>query len=260
MKKQNKAVLIISIVVIVIIIAIIAIIVTNRTNNKDNTVAPQANKENTTYVESKNNNITTQESNDNATTQENKNIATTGKVIKPLPTSLSINELKDCTFAANFNASDVYLNNDGALVVHMKVMVYETFDAVDISQMAAGDTLQINGTDIIVESIEREGKDITINGGLEEGGCYLRTDEDGLFYEILFNDARSYYSIGEATLPVDQEFVCEDNSDLANKGKTLYAGDFLQEMGKSKKEFVANATTVRVENGYIKNITINYIP
>lgn len=31
-------------------------------------------------------------------------------------------------------------------------------------------------------------------------------------------------------------------------------------MKNSKKEFSENATIVRVENGYIKNITLNYVP
>ena len=66
-----------------------------------------------------------------------------------MPTSLDINSIKDCTFAAKFKASDVYLNNDGALVTHMQVMVFETFDAIDIEKMVVGDTLKINGNDLI---------------------------------------------------------------------------------------------------------------
>lgn len=284
MFKQKKVVLGIGIILIVAIVATIVIISFNKkntatvANNKGQESVKNSNivtsTENSNIVAStensnivannegkesvKNSNIVT--STENSNIIANNNIVATNTIIKPMTTSLDINSLKDCTFAATFKASDVYLNNDGALVTHMQVMVFETFDAVDIAKMVVGDTLKINGNDMLVKSIEREGKVVTINGGLEKGGCYLKTEENGQYYETIFNDLHRYYSIGETTLPVDQEFILVDNSDLYNKGKTLYAGDFLQEMKNSKKEFSENATIVRVENGYIKNITLNYVP
>jgi len=62
------------------------------------------------------------------------------KTVEPLPAALHADALDDCTFAAGFQASDVALNDDGMMVVHLTVYDYELFDLVDISQLAAGDS------------------------------------------------------------------------------------------------------------------------
>ena len=251
MKKEKNSSLIILIVALIILLAIMAVMFINKKGeNTTNTVADATkNETNTSTVENK----TEDDVNSN-------NITETGKVITPNKVDLDINSLEDCMFAARFKASDVYQNDDGALVVTMKVMAFESYEATDIATMVKGDAISVNGKKIIVESIERDGNYAIINGGIEKNGCDLKTDEDGTFYEILADDAKRYYSLGEVTIPVDQEFQLEDNSDLNNTGKISYAGDFLIEMENSTREFSENATTVRIENGKIKEITVNYIP
>ena len=181
--------------------------------------------------------------------------------MKPLPGYLDVNALQDCTFSAGFEAKDVYLNDDGALVVHMTVYDHELFDLVDISELAVGDTLVIDGNELMVETLERDNAGgIIINGGLDKDGYYLATDDDGVYYERGMDDAYSYYAVGEATIPVDQDFLLTDSSDLDKPERTLYAGDFLMEMENSTEIFSPNNTTVTVANGKILGMVRVYTP
>lgn len=187
--------------------------------------------------------------------------AASGKIIKPLPSYLDMNNMKDCSFSAGFEAKDVYLNDDGALVVHMTVYDYELFDLVEMSELAVGDTLVINGAEVIVDTLERDSAGgITINGGLDKGGHYIATDENGVYYELGMDDAYSYYALGEVTLPVDQDFVLTDGSDLEKPERTLYAGDFLMEMENSSESFSPINTTVTVVGGKIVDMVRVYAP
>jgi hypothetical protein len=183
------------------------------------------------------------------------------KTVEPLPATLHADALDDCTFAAGFQASDVVLNDDGMMVVHLTVYDYELFDLVDISQLAAGDTLVIDKKSMAVKSVQRdESGMVTVNGGLENGGCELVTDEDGVFYENMMDDEKSYYRVGEATLPISQDFLFTDSSQLNSPEKKSYAGDFLSDMKDSDRTFTPNATTVTVEDGRITGITQIYVP
>ena len=181
-------------------------------------------------------------------------------MVEPLESTLYVNHLEDSNFAASFKASDVRLNDDGALCVAMQVWDYERFDPVDIASLKVGDTILINGKKVCVDSIEMEGQYAVINGGLEEGGFDLFTDEDGEYHEVIMDAGPRYFPVGEVTIPVAQEFVFTDNSDPENQGKIMYAGDFLIAMEQSDEEFNANATVVRTENGKIMEITRNYMP
>lgn len=207
---------------------------------------------------------TTQTASESKTT-ENTEQTTAGeqseKRITPLPSTMSVDNLNDATFAVSFLPDDVKMDGEG-LSVHMTVYDYEFFDMVDISQMEKGDVIVCNGVDTAVESIEREDNGmITINGGLENGGCYLMTDGDGVYYETGFDDAKTYYSIGETTLEADTNFVFTDNSDLENQGKTMDAKEFAEYVQtQSEHTFQPNNMSVRTENGKISEIVKNYMP
>ena len=41
------------------------------------------------------------------------------------------------------------------------------------------------------------------------------------------NDVKSYYELGNVTLPVSEVFEYVDESDLDSEAKTYYPGDFL---------------------------------
>lgn len=183
------------------------------------------------------------------------------KRIRPLPATLNINDLNDVTFSASFQPDHVKMDQD-TLSIHMTVYDYELFDMVDISQLEKGDVLVCNGVDMPVESVERQDNGmVTVNGGLEEGGCYLMTNGDGVYYESGFDDAKSYYAIGETTLEADTDFVFTDNSDLENPGKTMDARSFAEyAQAQPENTFIPNNISVRTENGKMTEIVKNYIP
>lgn len=184
-----------------------------------------------------------------------------GKRITPLPSTMSVNSLNDATFSVSFFPDDIKLNGD-VLSIYMTVYDYELFDMVDISQMEKGDVIVCSGVDVPVESIEREQNGmITIDDGLENGGCYLMTDGGGVYYEVGFDNEKTYYSIGDITLESGSNFVFTDNSDLENQGKTMDAKEFA-EYAQAQEVFAFQPTnmSVRTENGKIVEIVKNYTP
>lgn len=184
------------------------------------------------------------------------------KRISPLPATLSLDGLQDATFAASIQTSGVTMDN-GTLSVRMIVYDYELFDMTEISQLKEGDTLVCNGEDLLVTSVERgDGGMVTVNGGLEEGGCYLATNGDGVYYESGFDDMKSYYSIGDTVLEAAPDFVFVDRSDIESQSeKTMNAEEFA-EFVKTQDDnaFLPTGTQVRTENGKIAEIDKNYTP
>ncbi|NLC74271.1 MAG: hypothetical protein GX685_03385 [Clostridiales bacterium] len=184
-------------------------------------------------------------------------------IVRPLPETLDIDNLTDCTFAASFSPQDVYLDDDGALVVDLEVYDNELFDMVDISQLATGDTIVIDGDSVTVDTVERSDNGyVQINGGLDGNGYDLMTDDSGVYREKTWDDEDVFQLIGKTVLPVDQDFTFDDSSDLDNPARELYAGDFLEEMQNSEKDYACSpqACTVRVAGGKIVNITLVYVP
>lgn len=183
------------------------------------------------------------------------------KRVEPYPASLQMNALTDCMFPAGFDASGVYLNDDGALVVRMTVYDYELFDLVDVSLLREGDILVIEGKEVPVKSVvHTDLGSVLVNGGYDDGGYTLNTEENGVYFATEADDAKHYYALGEITLPIDQNFVFTDSSDLDAPEKISYAGDFLTDMKSSTASFSPYSTTVTVENGFITSITQIYVP
>jgi len=182
--------------------------------------------------------------------------AAAGERIEPLPAAYTLDALDNCTFPASFQAADVYLNDDGALVVHMTVYASEAFDLADVSQLAEGGTLVTGGEEMPIESIERsdDGR-VLVNGGSANGGCTLATQDNGVYYALGADGAVLCQALGEATLPVGQDFTFTDSSEPNGTKKTSYAGDFLIEMEASDMSFSQYGTSVTVQDGFIVNIT-----
>mgnify|MGYP005848639789 CR=1 FL=1 len=134
----------------------------------------------------------------------------------------------------------------------------ELFDAVEVSQLKAGDTLTAGGQTVKVTEVkERKAGGVTINGGYEKGGITLFPGDGGTYYQVKENDAKTYVKVGTATLPLSDKFELVDNAENANKKLTA------QDMTTLKEDsvgFNVNNTTATVENGVITNITRAYMP
>lgn len=192
--------------------------------------------------------------------QDNTTDATEKKVL-PLESSIDVNNLTDCAFQASFDSSDVYLNDDGALVVDLKIWDCEFYDMVDISMLQVGDIIVMNQEEVIIESLENSDGEVMINGGIDEDGYTLMTEDTGVYFAVGFNDAKTYSKVGEATVKVGQEFVYTDYpQDPQADASVYYAGDFLMKMQDETDSFLSDNTTARMEEGWLVSVDRTYMP
>ena len=109
----------------------------------------------------------TEQQPDSAQTAETQQPAQEAKRVEPLPETLDVNALTDATVAASFGAEDIS-EKDGKTQITLTVYDYDVYDMVDISQLAVGDTIVVDGKDMVVASREDKNGFVTINGGLDD--------------------------------------------------------------------------------------------
>jgi hypothetical protein len=179
--------------------------------------------------------------------------------IYPLPDT-TMDNLTDAILSISLDEGDAYVDDTGKMQMDLKIYSYDKYDMVDISMLKVGDILVTHAGEVEITALaHRENGTILINGGLDENGFDLVTDETGVFYECGYSDAKNWYEIGEATIRVSVDFMYHDTSDL-DKGEILYyPGDFL--IGEVPDyHFTPYNTTIRVENGQIMEMYRVYIP
>lgn len=184
---------------------------------------------------------------------------TQSEQVKPLPSSVSIDNLSDCTVAASFSNGDITADANGNPEIHMTVYDYELFDAAEISALKAGDVLVIDGQEVTVSSVNNEGDRVDINGGVDGGGVSLVTEEDGTYYETLNSSAdvvHNYLTVGDVTLPVAQDFVYNDNVNQ----QTYQAADLLGKSDSVDFSCSAQNSSVQISGGQIVSVTKIYTP
>ena len=183
------------------------------------------------------------------------------KVIYPLPETLDIKELDNCTVAVSLEKGDAFVDDSGKMVMKIKAFSYELYDMVDIAELKAGDVIKRLNEEIEITELERLDTGLVrINGGEEKGGFDLASNDSTVYYEIGMNDVKNYYELGEITLPVSDEFEYVDESELDSEAKIYYPGDFLTEDAGLIYNFNPNNTSVVIENGVIIRMTKVYTP
>ena len=179
--------------------------------------------------------------------------------IYPLPDTIMDN-LSDGILPISLEAGDVYVDDTGKMQMDVTIYSYDKFDMVDISMLKVGDFLVTHAGEMEVTTLARnENGTILINGGLDENGIDLITDETGVFYECGYSDAKNWYEIGEDTIQVSADFVYCDTSDLDN-GEILYYPDSFLTGVVTDYYFTPYNTTIRVENSQIVEMYRVYIP
>ena len=177
----------------------------------------------------------------------------------PLGCHQGVEEFDNAKFAASFGAGDFIKNADGTFTLTTMIYRYEMFSSEDIQSLKVGDTIWCLGKNVAVETIEvRDSGLIIVNGGIENGGRYFKTDENGLYFESGMNDRHSYYEIGENTYTLSADFVFTDNSDMDNPKK--YTAEELMSLLTYDTHFVNSNTIVETSNGVVTAIVRNYIP
>ena len=168
--------------------------------------------------------------------------------------------LSDSILSVSLEEGGVYVDDAGKMQMDLKIYSYDKYDMVDISMLKAGDILVTASGEVEVLALERrEDGTVAVNGGLLEDGFDLVTDEDGIFYERGYNDAKNWHEVGEATIQVSVDFVCYDNSDLDAGETVYYPGDFLNG-DITIYDFNPSNTTIRTENGQIVEMYRVYTP
>ena len=183
------------------------------------------------------------------------------KVINPLPETLDVNALDNCTVAVSLEKGDAYVDDNGKMVMDVTVYSYELYDMVDISTLEENDVIVRQNKEVKITGLERlDSGLVRINGGEENGGFDLVSNDNTVYYETGMNDIKAYYELGKATLPVSVDFEYIDDSNPDDKAKKYFPGDFLTDDAGIEYNFTPNNTSIVIENGHITRMNKVYIP
>mgnify|MGYP005612657573 FL=1 len=187
-------------------------------------------------------------------------VTETNTIISPLPVTIDINNLDNCTVAVSLEQGDAYVDDTGAMQMDVTVYTYDLYDMVDIASLKEGDVIVIREQEVKITSLERNEKGLLINGGLDNGGYEFGTDDTTVWYECGYSDAKSYYELGKATIRVSADMNFYDSSDL-DKGEVMYyPGDFLTDKAGIVYHFVPGNTSIVIEDGMIIEMYRSYMP
>lgn len=181
--------------------------------------------------------------------------------IAPLPSGIDVDNLQDCTVPAAFSPDDFNWTGKS-----LKMTVYneDLYDVVDISQMRTGDTLIYRQKPIVIATLTQSTHGmLEVNGGLEEGGCWLVGNEGGTYRGTEWDDHSSYSKLGKAEVKFADSFLIidcgefpKDPSDTIRTDQKLY----IEKMKKNRPDFFQLNTRVTIENGMITEIRRIWIP
>lgn len=195
-----------------------------------------------------------------AATEEAAEETADGKTLLPLPDT-TMESLDDATAAIAFGEGDFYRAENGLVMLRMQVYSYDKYDLVEVSQFQAGDTILLCGEEILAETVEQdEFGTILINGGLDNDGIDLITDDNGVFYARDYSDMKHWYLVGEAEYAVSDNFLYTDSSDLEQEPKTYSAEDFLNGNPDLDYMHFPQNTQVRLEKGEVAALERFYTP
>ena len=179
--------------------------------------------------------------------------------VLPLAEDIMAN-LDDAMLAVSLEKGGVYVDDTGKMQMDVKIYNYDKYDMVDISNLKVGDIITTHAGDVEVTSMDRNAAGtLYINGGLEEGGFDLVTDDSGIFFETGYNDVKNWYEVGKATLRVSTEFVGYDNADPDQGEVLFYPGSFVNDEI-ANYNFYPHNTTIRVEGGQVVELHRMYTP
>ena len=182
-----------------------------------------------------------------------------GVTIYPLP-DYTMDNLSDAILSVSLEEGSAYVDDTGKMQMDLIIYTYDRYDMVDIATMKVGDTIATYHSEVEILSLTQDDYGtIHINGGLDENGMDLVTDDSGVYYAIGYSDMKSWYQVGEATIRVSVDFVYYDNADLEQGEVIYYPGSFL--IGEvTDYYFTPHNTTIRVENGQIVEMNRRYTP
>ena len=185
--------------------------------------------------------------------------AAQSRKIHPL-SDITMEDLTDAILAVSIAEGAVYADDKGTVYMDLKIYAYDRYDMVDIASLQVGDILvRHSGETEVISKEKNELGTLFINGGFDNDGFDLGTDDSGIFYEVGFNDSRNWYESGEATIAVSADFLCTDSSDPDLGEVTFTASSFIN--GEvANFDFTPYNTTIRIEGGEIVEMIRHYVP
>lgn len=181
-------------------------------------------------------------------------------VIAPLPDT-TLQTLEDAILNVSLNENCFSQDASGKLFLQVQIYSYDKFDMVDISGLKAGDRLLLSGEEITVESVARNDHGtVLVNGGLDEGGFDLATDDDGFYYVHGYSDSKSWNIVCETRYLVSDGFVFTDSADLEVGEVTCTAQELMEKIPGTEFGYQPQNTTVRIENSQLVSMERVYTP
>ncbi len=183
------------------------------------------------------------------------------KTIAPLPVTIDMENLTNCTVAVSIEKEDLLLDSTGARVLSVTVCAYDLYDMIDITMLVPGDTIILRGEEVLVTDLVRtDSGAVQINGGLDAGGYELRTDEHTVYYEIGYSDVKTYFELGKVVLTVSNDFVFIDKADPESGTQTFTLEDLFADKVKHIYGFTPHNTRIVIEGGVVTQMERIYTP
>lgn len=136
--------------------------------------------------------------------------------------------------------------SNGDAFMNVIIYVYDRFDGADIAKLEVGKFIFLGGRNKEVTSLEyAENGDILINGGAEEFGYTLRTDGDGVYYEVRGTGTKCWQEYMVTTVRLSPDFQF---SDFNGKCGLVYTVETFLEM-EFVREFTPYNTTLVLKDG-----------
>ena len=180
--------------------------------------------------------------------------------ILPLPDT-TMDAMEDGILNVSIGQGDFFREDGGEICLHVQIYSYDKFDMVDIAGMKEGDMLLLCGEGITVNKLERnEFGTILVNGGLDEGGVDLASDDSGIYYAQGYSDVKYWNLLGENQFPVSENFVFTDCVDPEAGEVTYSAGELVENLPGTEYGYQPQNTTVRIENGQVVAMERIYTP
>ena len=182
------------------------------------------------------------------------------KRVCPIPADVDLTDIKEATLSASFSSDDFnWRGSNLTLTLYSK----DIYNAADIASLQKGDTLVFKGDEIVVSSLKRDGVNLTVNGGIEEGGAYLQQLDANTWRSLLLDDHFAYEKIGTVELFLDDNFTITDcGSEPDDPKVTVSTGQkaYIDDLPEYKKIFSELDTEVSIKHGTIVSINRRWIP
>ena len=128
--------------------------------------------------------------------------------VNPLPDT-TMENLTDAILSVSLEEGDAYVDDTGKMQMDLQIYSFDKYDMVAVSVLEKGNRIVTHDGEVKIKSIERNAEGaIQINGGAAKGGITLVTDDSGIFYAVDQNGAKTWHTVGEATIRVSVFSLC----------------------------------------------------